>query len=61
MNTVSYTRTCTIGGMLTIILANIHSSDILKTALLAAIGAAVSFTISQVLRWALNRWKRSRT
>jgi hypothetical protein len=41
----------TAGGMATVIFANIHSSDLVKTAILAAIGAAVSF----IMTWLLNK------
>jgi mannitol-specific phosphotransferase system IIBC component len=44
------TRMGTAGGTLTILLANINSSDIFKTIVMAAIGATVSFLVSQVLR-----------
>lgn len=42
------------GTMLTIF-ANISSPDVLKTALLAAIGAAVSFVVTHVLKVMLRR------
>ncbi|MCU7548171.1 hypothetical protein OCK74_03555 [Chitinophagaceae bacterium LB-8] len=35
--------------------ANIRSEDLLKTAILAAVGAVVSFLVSQVLK-AVMRW-----
>jgi mannitol-specific phosphotransferase system IIBC component len=41
----------TAGGTIVVILANIQSADMLKTAILAAIGAAVSF----IMTWMLNR------
>ena len=46
------------GGILTIILVNITSADALKTAVLAAIGAAVSFIVSQVLKYMVKKWRR---
>jgi len=53
------TKAMTFGGTITILLANINSSDVFKTIVLAAIGATVSFVISQVLkkflRWANRR------
>ena len=58
MNEHSYTKTGTIGGTLTIILANINSADILKTAVLAGIGAAVSFGMSLLMKMLVKRWKR---
>lgn len=50
MNGSNHTRTCTITGTLTVLLANIHSADLAKTALLAAIGALTSFLVSQLLK-----------
>ena len=58
MNEHSYTKTGTIGGTLTIILANINSSDIIKTAVLAGVGAVVSFVMSLVLKEMLKWWRR---
>jgi hypothetical protein len=43
------TRAGTIGGTLFILLLHISSEEVLKTALLAAVGAVVSFTVSFVL------------
>lgn len=48
----------TIGGVLTIVLVNITSGEILKTITLAAIGAAVSFTVSIGLKWMIRKLKR---
>ena len=59
MNEHSYTKTGTAGGTLTIILANINSGDVLKTAVLAAIGAVVSFGVSLLLKMVVKWWKRS--
>lgn len=57
MNEYSYTKTGTIGGTLTIIIANITSGDILKTAVLAGIGAVVSFGVSLVMKKVVKWWK----
>ena len=59
MHEQSYTKTGTIGGTLTIILANINSGDVIKTAVLAAVGALVSFVISFLLKKLVKWWKRS--
>jgi mannitol-specific phosphotransferase system IIBC component len=48
----------TAGGTLLTIFANIHSEDIVKTAVLACIGAVVSFIISIGLKWISRRWYR---
>jgi mannitol-specific phosphotransferase system IIBC component len=47
-------------GTLLTIFVNIHSEDIVKTAVLACIGAVVSFTISVALKWmARKRLRKS--
>lgn len=43
-------------GTLLSMLAQLGMHDVLKTAVLAAIGAMVSFVVS----WALQRWQRRR-
>jgi mannitol-specific phosphotransferase system IIBC component len=45
----------TAGGTLLTIFANIHSEDIVKTAVLASIGAVVSFTVSLMMKWISHR------
>ena len=50
MNGNSFAWTGTAGGILTIILANISTADLLKTALLAAVGAIVSCGVSIMLK-----------
>ena len=44
------------GGTLLSVVAQLGMHDMVKTAVLAAIGAAVSFAVT----WALQRWRRSR-
>lgn len=46
----SFLKTGTAGGTLTILFANINANDLLKTIVLAAIGAVVSVSVSFVLR-----------
>jgi mannitol-specific phosphotransferase system IIBC component len=46
----------TAGGTLTVLLANISSGDILKTAVQAVLGAVLSFAVS----WLLNKWLNKR-
>lgn len=41
----------TAGGTLLTIFANIQSTDVVKTAVLACIGAIVSFMISLFMKW----------
>jgi len=48
----------TAGGTLLSILANIHSGDILKTVVLAAVGAVVSFSMTLLLKIAIRHFKK---
>jgi urea transporter len=48
----------TVGGILTVIFMNINAVDIMKTAVLATIGAVVSFFISILLKYLLSRWRK---
>jgi len=52
------TKMGTLAGTLTIILANITKADLLKTIILAALGALVSFVVSLLLKNVMKRWKR---
>lgn len=45
------------GTVLTIIV-NISSQDILKTAILAMVGAVVSFCVSYFLKWLVRKLKK---
>jgi hypothetical protein len=49
----------TAGGIITIILVNINSGEILKTIVLAAVGAVVSFTVSICLKWIIRRLRKT--
>jgi hypothetical protein len=51
-------RTGTLGGTITILLANIHSAELFKTAVLAAVGAIVSFGCSMLMKRLLGRRKK---
>jgi hypothetical protein len=55
-NTISL-RTGTAAGTLLSILPNLFSEDILKTIVLAALGATVSFTVSLLLKW-ISKFKK---
>jgi mannitol-specific phosphotransferase system IIBC component len=46
------------GGTLLIILANINSADILKTAVMAVVGAIVSFFVSLCLQWVIRKCRK---
>ena len=47
----------TAGGLLFVLL-NVTSAELLKTAVLASIGAAVSFTVSLVLKMMVRKMRR---
>jgi hypothetical protein len=46
------------GGMLTSVFATIHYTDLLETALLAAVGAASSFGITFLMKIIIKKVKR---
>ena len=52
------TKAGTIGGTLLILFINLHTEEVLKTAILAAIGAVVSFIISMVLKLLIEKIRR---
>ena len=52
------TKTGTAGGTLLSIFANINSEDLLKTAVLAAVGAVVSFAVTLLLKLRARRIKK---
>jgi mannitol-specific phosphotransferase system IIBC component len=54
MTANNHTLMGTAGGTFLSVLPNIHSEDIVKTAILATVGAVVSFTISLLLK-SLNK------
>jgi CBS-domain-containing membrane protein len=56
MNTNFHTKASTIGGTLLSLFANIDAAELLKTALMAAIGAAVSYAMSHGLKKVLDMW-----
>jgi hypothetical protein len=56
-NTISL-RTGTAAGTLLSILPNLFSEDILKTIVLAALGATVSFLVSLLLKWIMKFKKK---
>ena len=56
-NTISL-RTGTAAGTLLSILPNLFSEDILKTIVLAALGATVSFVVSLLLKWIMKFKKK---
>lgn len=52
------TKAGTIGGTLLTIFYNIRSEDIVKTIVLAGVGAVVSFVVSLLLKSALRCFKK---
>lgn len=52
------TKAGTAGGTLLTIFANINSEDILKTVVLAAVGAVVSFAVTLLLKLLAKRIKK---
>lgn len=52
------TKAGTAGGTLLTIFGNINSTDIVKTAILAAIGAVVSFCVTVFLKFLFKRIKK---
>jgi hypothetical protein len=51
------TKINTAGGIFLSVLPNLHSDDILRTVVLAAVGAIVSFIVSVLLRMMLKKRK----
>jgi hypothetical protein len=48
----------TAGGTFLSVLPNLHSEDVLRTVLLAGIGAIVSFGISMVLKFIIKKYQK---
>lgn len=48
----------TAGGTFLSVVPNLHSEDVLKTVLLATIGAIVSFAISMALKFFIKKHKK---
>jgi hypothetical protein len=48
----------TLGGIITIVLANIQAGDLLKTIVLAAVGAVVSLLVSHGCNYWLRKWRK---
>ena len=52
------TKRGTVSGTLLTIFANISGEDLIKTAILAAIGAVVSFGVTVLLKLLVKRFKK---
>ena len=48
----------TAGGTFLSVVPNLHSEDVLRTILLATIGAIVSFAISMALKFFIKKYKK---
>ena len=53
-------RAGTAGGTLLVFIVEISSSELLKTTVLAAVGAVVSFTVSLGLRYLVKKIRKKR-
>lgn len=63
MNIGIGTKAGTIGGTLLSVIVNVPTEDVMRTALLAAFGAVISFTVSLLLKMCVQRiskYQRSR-
>lgn len=61
MNSAGYTQNLlldTVFGTVLTVMMNISSDDIVKTVVLAALGAVVSFSVSLFMKWLIEKWKR---
>ena len=58
METNGSTKAGTLGGTFLVLLLHISGEELVKTALLAAVGAAVSFGVSFLLNRMVKRRKR---
>ena len=47
----------TVSGTVLTVVVNVGSSDIVKTVILAGLGAVVSFCVSLLLKWLVNKFK----
>lgn len=54
----SNTRIGTLGGMMVVLFFKVDMSEILHTALLAAVGAIASFGISVLLKFILQKFRK---
>lgn len=52
------TKAGTLGGTILTVLFNIQSSDLIKTAVLAAVGAVVSFSVTLGLKFLIKCFKK---
>ena len=48
----------TVSGTVLTVAVNVGSSDIIKTVILAGLGAVVSFSVSLLLKWLVKKLKK---
>ena len=48
----------TLGGIITILIVNISAGDLLRTIVLAAVGAVVSLSVSLGCKYCLRKWRK---
>ncbi len=48
----------TVSGTVLTVAVNVGSSDIVKTVILAGLGAVVSFSVSLLLKWLVKKFKK---
>ena len=48
----------TLGGIITVLLVNINAEDIIKTAVLALVGAVVSVSVSMACKYWLDKRRK---
>jgi hypothetical protein len=58
MTTSNHTLTSTVGGTFLSVLPNLHSDDLIKTSVLAVLGAVVSFIVSLALKSLFKKDKK---
>jgi hypothetical protein len=51
------TRIGTAGGLLTILLVHLNGDELIRTAILGGVGAAVSFIVSIAMKWLVKTIK----
>jgi hypothetical protein len=58
MTTGNHILMGTAGGTFLSVLPNLHSDDVLKTVVLASVGAIVSFIVSMTLKYLIKKHKK---
>lgn len=53
-----HSKWATLGGTVFCLINNLHQEDLARTAVLAAVGAAVSYLVSRGMRWLFSRARK---